>query len=457
MACGVDGTNGVARVCSVNGGSTMTFEYRDWPDDASRGSIDISHKGPCAVYLKKVDSAVTDSGTGTGWFKIWDEGYDEDAGKWCTEKIIDNNGHLFVDIPDTLQGGYYLVRPELLALHNADKTPSDPQFYVGCAQVFLKSSGTSTPDAADIVSIPGYVEAGDASVTFNIWQEPMALPYPIPGPVVYNAASNGVSRVAKTNLRQTEGLEVSNCVLENANWCGVELAKYSTQDACWSASTVCWNQCTDCYSSAPPTGSSNCKIWEAKCQTIDDQCNAGNYDGPPNYMKILTPAKSTISVPAAEAAQTGDGSYLPAASANADSSSVATTTFSQAMSSAAVSSYDDSDQTSWASSSMIAISSDTHKSSTTLAKSVITSAVAQAATSVIHDTVTVEVTVYATQTPAAKRGVVEQREEEQTSQQINPRWSAIQAHANWHKKFGHRRVRKSLSQHEHELVHGFAN
>lgn len=110
------------------------------------GSIDPSHKGPCAVYMKKVDnSAASDNAAGNGWFKIMEDGYDSTAGKWCTEKLIPNDGHLAATIPDDLAAGYYLVRPELLALHQADKTPPDPQFYVGCAQIFLSSSGSAVP------------------------------------------------------------------------------------------------------------------------------------------------------------------------------------------------------------------------------------------------------------------------------------------------------------------------
>ncbi|KAJ9632375.1 hypothetical protein H2203_000780 [Taxawa tesnikishii (nom. ined.)] len=123
MACGRNGSIGVARVCPAFSGSVLTFEYRDVPDDASKGSIDISHKGPCAVYMKKTSSAISDTAVGGGWFKVWEEGYDEAARKWCTEKIIDNDGHMSIVIPSALEAGYYLIRPELLALHQTDKTP----------------------------------------------------------------------------------------------------------------------------------------------------------------------------------------------------------------------------------------------------------------------------------------------------------------------------------------------
>lgn len=76
MACGFDGTVGVARVCPVAQTSKLTFLFREYADGSEPGAIDISHKGPCAVYMKAVTSAVTDVGYGAGWFKIWESGYD---------------------------------------------------------------------------------------------------------------------------------------------------------------------------------------------------------------------------------------------------------------------------------------------------------------------------------------------------------------------------------------------
>lgn len=101
----------------------MTFQYRELPEDPSEGALDPSHVGPCAVYLKKVDNAVYDGAAGDGWFKIWDQGYDNN---WCTINMINDGGLLTVTLPPGLEGGYYLVRPELLALHNANK--GDPQY-----------------------------------------------------------------------------------------------------------------------------------------------------------------------------------------------------------------------------------------------------------------------------------------------------------------------------------------
>lgn len=233
LACGNNGTVGVGRVCPVPDGATITFEYRLLPDKpgqgAGQGVIDPSHKGPCTVYAKKVDSAISDKASGDGWFKLWEEGYDESAGKWCTEKLIASQGLMSVTLPKGLVGGYYLLRSELLALHLA--TQGDPQYFVGCAQVFLESSGNLGP--VSTVAIPGIVSKTDASDSFNIYETPMKLPYPIPGPepATFQASS------ATAQKTQTEGLKPAGCIDESGSgFCGVEIPDYTTQDDCWKVS-----------------------------------------------------------------------------------------------------------------------------------------------------------------------------------------------------------------------------
>lgn len=112
---GRDGLKAVAFTCPAAAGAELAMEFREWADGSNAGSIDGSHKGPCSVYLKAVSNMKTDSAAGGGWFKIWEDGYDEATKQWCTEKLIADGGHLRVNIPDSLPSGYYLVRPELLA------------------------------------------------------------------------------------------------------------------------------------------------------------------------------------------------------------------------------------------------------------------------------------------------------------------------------------------------------
>ena len=228
----MNGENGVSRIASVKSGSHLAFEWRIWPDGSQPGSIDIGHKGPCAVYMKKVaDSSASNNAAGDGWFKIMEDSYDSVRGKWCTEKLSTSDGRLAAIVPNDLAAGYYLVRPELLALHQADKTPPDPQFYVGCAQIFLTSSGFAMPP--NTVAIPGYVNLSVPAMTYNIWTVPLSLPFPDFGPPLYIPSESKHSQEAGT-ISQTIGLKPQGCAMENANWCGFIPSAYTNQANCYA-------------------------------------------------------------------------------------------------------------------------------------------------------------------------------------------------------------------------------
>jgi hypothetical protein len=274
----------------VNDGALLSFEIREYANDPSKGRIDRGHYGPCAVYLKKVSSAVEDQGAGDGWFKLFDHGYDASTKRWCTDEIIDNNGLLSVNLPKGLEGGYYLARPEILALHNAAN--DDPQPYTGCAQIFLQSSGNLGPEST--VSIPGHLKKTEPGASWNIYTQNNA-DYPIPGPSVAKlVAKSGSAGIASTS--QSEGVKPEDCIAENANWCGKEVPSYSDETGCWAAVDDCWSQSKTCWSSTPPTGGAGCTIWETKCKGLQDECSAKNFNGPPNKGKVLTEEKKAIDV-----------------------------------------------------------------------------------------------------------------------------------------------------------------
>jgi len=282
MSCGFDGTKGVPRICSVKQSSTLSFLFQAYPDGSQAGVIDDSHKGPCAVYMKYVTSAINDTAVGDGWFKIWDEGYEFSTGQWCTEKLIQNNGLLTTTIPADLAAGYYLVRPEILTLHESDKRPPNPQFYVGCAQIFLESAATAGVQRT--FSIPGYISIHDPAVLFNIYKPKWPAPRVGPAPYVSGSGSYEITTAKKS---QEEGLALKNAVLTNANWAAVEVDSYSTEDGCWTGSSNCFKQLGVCYETAPPTGSAGCRIWEDHCMAIQKGCNNGKFNGPP---ALNTPA-----------------------------------------------------------------------------------------------------------------------------------------------------------------------
>lgn len=278
MACNVKGTTGVPYVAKVQDGSQLTFAIRSWADDPSKPSLDPGHKGPCAVYMKKVASAKDDKATGDGWFKVASEGYA--GGKWCTDKVIENGGFMSFSLPKGLQGGDYLVRPEILALH-AVAGSNDPQFYTGCAQVFLESKGDLVPEST--VSIPGYVKKNQPGTSFNIYYGMDPNTYQVPGPAIAKLVSGSGS----ASSTQQANTVPDNCLLVNGNWCGKEIPDFSDSKGCWASTENCWNQNKDCWAKAGPTGGKGCKLWEAKCEAQSSACKANNFNGVLNKGKKL--------------------------------------------------------------------------------------------------------------------------------------------------------------------------
>ncbi len=281
----------MAFTCPAPAGSKLTLEFRMWADASQPGSIDPSHVGPMAVYLKSVSNIKTDAAAGPGWFKIWDEGYDVAAKKWATEKLIAQNGLLSIELPSGLPTGYYLARHEIITIQNVTNDKVDPQFYIGCAQLFIKgSTSDSTIPSDKLVSIPGHVQATDPGLTLNPYKDDPTT-YKTVGPSIFfplaNTANTGGNSRITTNAKtttttQTDGLIPPTCLIKNANWCASEVPSYTTESGCWAANEDCNAQLDVCYKTAPPTGSKGCRVWEEdKCAVIQAACEAGNFQGPP--------------------------------------------------------------------------------------------------------------------------------------------------------------------------------
>ncbi|CRK33603.1 hypothetical protein BN1708_006100 [Verticillium longisporum] len=260
MACGANGDTPAAFVCSAPAGATLTFEFRAWPDASNPGAIDPSHVGPCSIYVKKVDDPLNDPASGAGWVKLWHEGYNEDTGKWCVDNLIANKGLLSFELPSGLAKGNYLVRSEILALHQAH-SKGDPQYYVSCAQVHVEE-GPRTFDVPDKykVSIPGHVDGSEKGNTFDVWEP---------------------------------------------KWPYLDLG-------CWAAVEACFAQGDKCFNPTPPTGVKNCDLWNEKlCKVIQSRCEDGEFEGPPEVEleEVTNPAPGYI--PKAVNSGAADGSYEP--------------------------------------------------------------------------------------------------------------------------------------------------
>ncbi|KUI55886.1 Cellulose-growth-specific protein [Cytospora mali] len=180
LQCGGDTADGVVGSepaplhAPATAGSTVTLHWTLWPD---------SHVGPVITYMGRCpDTGCQDylPGTDAIWFKVAEAGRDGTSDTWGDSPLmVSGNAGVQYTIPSCLKAGYYLVRHEIIALHAAYSYPG-AQFYPGCHQLNITSSGTTTP--SDLVAFPGAYQGTDPGITYNAYQ---ATTYTIPGPDVF--------------------------------------------------------------------------------------------------------------------------------------------------------------------------------------------------------------------------------------------------------------------------------
>ncbi|KAK0612535.1 glycosyl hydrolase family 61-domain-containing protein [Bombardia bombarda] len=255
LRCNVLGDRQVPHTIKVAPGDNLTFDWHHNNRTAADDVIDQSHHGPAMVYLSP------DPPTEDSFVKIWQKGKFElgatahAPGKWATTAdIAANNGHMNVRVPAGLKAGHYLIRAEMIALHEADasyeKVPMrGAQFYPNCVQIEVTGDGTVELPAG--VSFPGAYKYSDPGVLHDVYcstkTTPLAAPctttYQIPGPTVWSGAwpeTTPVEVGAVEGGVVTAGLWsswISRSVVTSATFVGSSprVVATSTYTASWSA------------------------------------------------------------------------------------------------------------------------------------------------------------------------------------------------------------------------------
>lgn len=172
------------RKCPIAAGSTIGIQWHHNNNGPSDDILDPSHKGPLMVYLSK-----TNDGSGSSWFKIYEDGYNPSTQQWATDRLISNRGLVTVTIPSDIEAGNYLLRGEILALHNGYDI-NGVQPYVGCVELAVSGGGNKNP-SANGVAFPGAYVATDPSLNFDLYKSYSR--YVIPGPALYVAGSGSTA------------------------------------------------------------------------------------------------------------------------------------------------------------------------------------------------------------------------------------------------------------------------
>jgi len=187
MRCNRLGDTQAPHTIKVNPGDTVSFEWGHRSRESGDSIIPSSHSGAGAVYISP------DPPVGNSFVKLWEEG-EVSKGQWFANgKLVQNRGVHSLKIPAGLKPGYYLLRPELITLHEAEVShQSNPQrgnqLYMACVQIQVLGSGTvSLPQG---VAFPGAYKYSDPGIVYNVYYTPPgAGPYKVPGPTVWSGAA----------------------------------------------------------------------------------------------------------------------------------------------------------------------------------------------------------------------------------------------------------------------------
>lgn len=145
----------------------------------------IYHAGPLLAYMAKVPSgktAATWDGSGTVWFKIYQDGQPSGMGTSNLQWSNYNKAQVSFTIPSSTPPGDYLFRVEQIGLHVA-QTSGAAQFFLSCGQITVTGSGKGTP--GPLVAFPGAYKATDPGILINIYY-PYVTNYVNPGPAVWS-------------------------------------------------------------------------------------------------------------------------------------------------------------------------------------------------------------------------------------------------------------------------------
>jgi cellulase len=122
------------------------------------------------------------------FFKIDEATYDPKTMTWGTDWLMKNKNIRDVTIPSDIKPGTYVVRHEIISLHNAlnddyIKKSSGAQFYPQCVKVKVTGEGTATPPGS---KFPGTYKWDEKGILVNIFYRPNE--YVSPGPALYKPA-----------------------------------------------------------------------------------------------------------------------------------------------------------------------------------------------------------------------------------------------------------------------------
>ncbi|KAH8723226.1 glycoside hydrolase [Phaeosphaeriaceae sp. PMI808] len=171
-----------------------TVRVRWW----NPGPWPSNHKGPVIDYIAPCNgSCRTVDARALKFVKIAELGWinnSRDEGYWAADKLLDDDSSWNITIPRDLKAGEYVLRTEIIALHQAHLVVGNgtyssigAELYPQCINLKVVSNGTKTiTGGVDARTLYTGAELGLAYRTLHTTRE--HADYVIPGPAIWSGA-----------------------------------------------------------------------------------------------------------------------------------------------------------------------------------------------------------------------------------------------------------------------------
>jgi cellulase len=159
------------------------------------GPWPTSHKGPVLSYLAPCNgpcSAV--DATSLKFVKIAEKGWIDDSieeGYWAADQLLEDDSSWNITVPMELKAGEYVLRTEIIALHqahlavgNGTKSPVGAEFYPQCISLSVEGNGARSVEGG--VDARRFYRGDDKGIAYRTLHETREhADYVIPGPKIW--------------------------------------------------------------------------------------------------------------------------------------------------------------------------------------------------------------------------------------------------------------------------------
>ncbi|KAF7550845.1 hypothetical protein G7Z17_g5445 [Cylindrodendrum hubeiense] len=166
----------------VTAGDVITVQWSEWPD---------AHHGPVLDYLANCHGPCEDvDKTTLEFFKIDGLGVVDrgNPGRYADDVLLENGYSWNVRIPENIASGNYVLRHEIIALHNAIEKYG-AQNYPQCFNLKITGGGSDEPEG--VLGTELY-DAEDPGIYINIYANP--ADYEVPGPTIIEGGVTSVKQ-----------------------------------------------------------------------------------------------------------------------------------------------------------------------------------------------------------------------------------------------------------------------